>query len=317
MQLVLIVTSGEQLGRKLHLRGGQQASVGKSELTDFSFPDDPEMADHHFRLDCNPKGCTIGCYDDAQNILVNGSAVTMSAIYHDDLVMAGTTQFRVVAHGPFAMRPPESNSDGPGEDSTVKSNGQESNRLHTLGEICLLLKLEQEVEEIAAKHETFTPFIQELIDEGQFQAAVRIEAHRLPKPESVWWGCYCLRRIVQPQLSPEELAALNAAEAWALDPIPERSRDAETAATACKSRGPGVFLAYAAFWSGESIGPAESEAVPPDDKLTGQAVFAALVLAAYAGEKPDAAGRFRGFLRVGEKLAAGELKIAPLASEGQ
>ena len=65
----------------------------------------------------------------------------------------------------------------------------------------------------------------------------------------------------------------------------------------------------AAFWSGGSIVPAELNAVPPDDKLTGQAVTSSLMIAAVSGDPTKAKERYRSFLAKAPDIASGKIPL--------
>jgi hypothetical protein len=110
-----------------------------------------------------------------------------------------------------------------------------------------------------------------------------------------------VRKLLGQSLQPDDQAALDAAEAWAAEPDEPRRRAAETAANACKVKGPAACLALGAFWSGGSLAPENLDPVPPPGTATAKAVAGALLMAAPYGAPSQAPRRYREFLEEGRQ----------------
>jgi len=110
-------------------------------------------------------------------------------------------------------------------------------------------------------------------------------AHLMPRRETVWWGCQCVRAIQG------ESPGLAAAEAWVRDPQEKTRRAALDLGNAGDKRRAASWLAMAAGYSGGDIGPADRKPlspahpqiiappVPAAPHMTASAVGAALALA--------------------------------------
>jgi hypothetical protein len=107
--------------------------------------------------------------------------------------------------------------------------------------------------------------------------AILFAALTLPKRESVWWGCICVRgmRLIDPKVQ----EGLVAAEAWAHNPEEDERRAAGLIAEAHNFTGPGAWIAFAAFTSGGSLSDAGLQAVPPPSDACARSVFAAIMQA--------------------------------------
>ena len=99
MQLVLQRIEGEHAGRRIVLRPGQAASVGRTEQADFSFPDDPEMSAVHFSVRCVDRQWRIDDLNSTGGTWVNGQRVSQEWLGHADQVRAGRSLFVVQLGG--------------------------------------------------------------------------------------------------------------------------------------------------------------------------------------------------------------------------
>jgi len=107
--------------------------------------------------------------------------------------------------------------------------------------------------------------------------AVLFAALTLPKRESVWWGCLCIRGL---KLDDEKVrAGLSAAEDWVRKPEEDQRRKAGAVAEELNFAGPGAWIAFAAFTSGGSLAPAGLQVVPPPADACGRSVYAAILQA--------------------------------------
>ncbi|MFT8247004.1 DUF6931 family protein [Roseomonas sp. BN140053] len=147
--------------------------------------------------------------------------------------------------------------------------------------------------------------VDRLEQSGRLQEASRLVAHALPKREAVWWACMCARAIPFPEATPDDLAALEAAEAWVRQPEEAQRRAAMAAAEKSGFRSAEAWAAVGAFWSGGSMAPPESPAVPPAEHLTGVAIAGAVTLAAVRNPPQRAQERFARFLAAARDIANG------------
>jgi len=109
-------------------------------------------------------------------------------------------------------------------------------------------------------------------------------AQLMPRRETVWWGCQCVRAIQG------ESPGLAAAETWVRDPQERTRRAALDIGNAGDKRRAATWLALAAGYSGGDIGPADRKPlfpahpqiiappVPAAPHMTASAIDAALAL---------------------------------------
>ena len=144
-----------------------------------------------------------------------------------------------------------------------------------------------------------------LQDAGRLTDAARVAANALPKREAVWWACMCARAVPDPKQTPEDIAALDAAEAWVRRPDEKSRRAAMAAAEAAKFRSTEAWAAVGAFWSGGSLAPEGLAEVPPAEHLTGGAITGAVLLAAVRHLPERQEERFARFLGAARDIAQG------------
>ena len=126
-------------------------------------------------------------------------------------------------------------------------------------------------------------FIDRLCSEGLHSDAVDILTHLLPKQYSIAWGCECLQELnAHGTAAPADVAALSVTKRWLADPSEENRRAAIEIADRLRYQGPGAWLAAAAGWTAGSMLPAGQPEVPVAPTLTGDAIGAAVRLAAAA-----------------------------------
>ena len=174
----------------------------------------------------------------------------------------------------------------------------------TAAEVCG--KYEQAAEVLPLLSEGMSPraFLDKLVEEDRLLEANRFLAHALPKREAVWWACLCARDAI-PDSDETAAELVSLAETWVRKPTDENRRTAMTAAEEAGFDSPASWAAAAAFWSGDSLAPPDLPPVAPSDELTGTAVAAVGLLAAYSGDPVTAPDRFRAFLDKGLDVAQG------------
>lgn len=148
-------------------------------------------------------------------------------------------------------------------------------------------------------------FIKQLVQKNLFFDAVKFLAHALPKREAIWWACLAVKKSLPDSAPAPQLAALNAAEQWAIAPSEEKRLLAKAWSEKTGQKSAASWAATAAFWSGGSIAkPGEPDMMPPP-YLYAHAVAGAISMAAFDVNKDNAAEPFKLFIRQGLDLAAG------------
>lgn len=143
--------------------------------------------------------------------------------------------------------------------------------------------------------------------DGRRADAADFLGQALPRFEAVAWAAQTVRDAApQAPSSTPQARALRAALFWVQDPSETRRRAAFEAASACDPKGPEAMAAYAAFFSGGSMAPAELQAVPAPKHATGRLAAGAVKMATLTLDKDGAA--LDRALDAGATLAAEGLK---------
>jgi hypothetical protein len=158
-------------------------------------------------------------------------------------------------------------------------------------------------------HASPADFLDRLMGAGHLADAVRFLAQALPAREAVWWSCLAARlaqRDADAQATGAQVqAAQRAAESWVFQPSEDNRRLAHASAQATDFQSPASWAAMAAFWSGGSMAPPSAPAVPVPAGLVGQAVSAAVILAAVQHRPEQAPVRLAELLEDGLDIARG------------
>lgn len=274
MRVTLHVLSGPSTGRRIRLQTGQVGRFGRTEWSDFSFPDDESLAEVHFLLKCDPAGLRLRDLQTPTGTQLNGQKVAEAEVHAGDEITAGATRFLVEIDGRGAMSADIDRHSASGKNSSADGT------TITAAKICEAVELEDEGRSLLADDQTPQEFASLLAERGLFRDAVRFTAAWLPKRDAVLWGCRCVREFLGEKLSTEDDAAIQIAERWSAEPTEKLRRDAERIAEQIDDRTPVGWLAMAVFWSGGSLAPPDNDPVPPAGHLTAAAVTAALLLTA-------------------------------------
>lgn len=312
MQLTLQITTGPHTGRKVLLRSGQVARVGRTEWADFSFPRDTDLADVHFAVQCQLSGARLRKLAADRPLAVNSQEVSEAELQPGDIIHAGQSSFQVAFDGQTI---PSGNNrtiaggsvaaaGALGAAAAVASADEAGEKQPTATEIAEYLEMSDDALAVAATVKTGPELIVALAKEGEFANAVRVQAHLLPKRHCIWWGILSVEEACGDGLKFMDAAARDSARTWVEDPSELHRRQCDAAAGKTKLDGPGSWLAMAAFWSGGSLMPPEMNPVPPDERLTGQAVTNSLMIAAVAGDPTKAKLRYRAFLAKAPQVAS-------------
>ena len=300
MRIRFEVIAGPDPGRLIHLQEGLVARFGKTDWADFSFPADAGMADSHFLIDCRQQRCVLHALDSAPT-QVNAAVVETQELSDGDQVLAGQTEFRVHVDGVF--RGAEETAPGVTRDAIALAAAA-----LTLTELCERLKLGGHAPAIAATAGDLPALCGGLVAVGDYQQALQVRGYTLGHRPSVAWGCYCVEQTLPGQLVGAQRESHRAAAAWVQAPSPSTCRAAEAAAVKTGYKGPGGWLAAAAFWCGDSLAPADAvNPIPPADTLASRAVAGALTITLGAApDKTTPAARCAAWLTIAEQIVSGE-----------
>jgi len=95
LRVVLEIPAGPFTGRKIELRLGQTASVGRTSRAQYAIPHDALLASVHFVLEWEGDICRIRDLASVSGLLVNGYRVTRTPLRQGDEIVAGSTTFFV------------------------------------------------------------------------------------------------------------------------------------------------------------------------------------------------------------------------------
>lgn len=314
MQIRLQITAGPETGRKVSLKSGQIARIGRTEWADFSFPGDAALAEVHFAVQCQSQGARVRLLAADQKLLVNDQPVTEADLKHGDRIQAGKSTFTLQFDGhaePVATTAAVAVGGAvvAAGAAAAAASAPEPPKEPTAEEIAEYLQLSEEVKGVAKTVKTGPELVATLASKRKFVPAIRVQAHLLPKRHGVFWGFLCVQAVFQGKLPAKEQAAADAAEQWVRDPSEIRRYECEAAAEATTYDLSGSWVATAAFWSGGSLTPPDQPEVPPDERLTGQALTSALMIAAVHQDPGQDADRYQLFLKTAQQLASGAIPL--------
>ncbi len=308
MQVILTIQSEFGGGKRTVLRDGQVLRIGRTSWADFSVPEDGEMADIHFAVECRGSQCTLRSLQTESATQCNGEDVTDCSLQDGDRITAGKTTFRIQIEG--APSPIVESEIADGEDSEEEEMPVNSGFAHvenpSAAEIATACELSDEAAPLINDKTVPREFVENLIAGGQFRDAIAFLVYALPQREAVWWSAACAETSRKGTAGGREITAIAAARKWAADPTEENRRAAEAIAMADVNGTPAGYSALAAFFSGGSIAPPDLPEVPPDEHLTAQTVAAAIPLAAAPGDPLTIDDRLRHLLDLGIAIADGE-----------
>ena len=135
--------------------------------------------------------------------------------------------------------------------------------------------------------------------------ATRVLAHALPKREAVWWACMCAAHTAPTALPEADRKVRELAESWVRQQSMDFARAAMDEAKLAGFQSPEAWAGVAAFWSGDSLAPADAPIVPPPPHLTGLAVAGAVALASVRTDAARQPQRLAMFLQSAQDIAAG------------
>lgn len=170
--------------------------------------------------------------------------------------------------------------------------------------VCERFELSEGAQAISPEGLTPEQFLGRLIEGEHFADAANFLAHALPVREAVWWAATSTRAAAA-EMDAKNAQVLSLAERWVREPTDDNRYAAFAAAQEAGLNSPASFVGVAAYMSGKSIAPAELEAVPPPEGVTGTMAACAVILSAVTPDPLQATDKYRQFLAKGMEIAAG------------
>ncbi|MCO8121538.1 FHA domain-containing protein [Stieleria sp. TO1_6] len=294
MRVILQVTSGPSQGRRIPLQSGERARFGRSDTADVCFPDDLEMADVHFELQCHGDHCIVRDLNAVDATFLNSVAVSEAAVADGDQIVAGQTQLLTSFEGQFVQTPGAVKDPVPDPEPPKLS----------AAELCQLTDLEERSLELFRPSHSPEEFVRVLIENKQFADAVRILSLYLSKRQAILWAARAVDGVFPRELSVDEQSALDITLEWLQDSSDKNRRAAMAIAEAMDFDNAASCVAAAAFWSEGSMLPEEFDEVLPEETLSGKMVAAALMMTATEGQPATIPARYQEILKIGQEVLA-------------
>jgi hypothetical protein len=146
-------------------------------------------------------------------------------------------------------------------------------------------------------------FLDALVANQKFSAAIDFVAHALPAREAIWWGCLCFQYAFGDKLTGADGAACLAAALWVSQPDEEHRIAAQAPADAAGPQSSAGQLARAACLTGGSLAPPKLPVKPPSPFAPAKAVAVSVKLASLRGDKAKLAFRQKSFVELGIGVA--------------
>lgn len=300
MRVILQVTAGPAQGRQIPLQSGERARFGRSDVADVCFPEDMEMSEVHFELECQTDQCLVRDMTGSSGTFLNDQQVAEAAIVDGDQIVAGQTQLRTVVKG----------QSGDTESKSVDTEDEPVQPKLSAIELCQMTELEEESLQLFRPNHTPEEFIRVLTENKLYADAIRILTLYLPKRQTIYWVYRGVQDVFPRDLVNEERNAMEAAMAWLKDSSEPNRRAAMAIAEKLEFANAASCVAAAACWSEGSMAPAEFAEVPPDPKLTAQVAAAGLMMTATEGDTETIDDRYRQLLEIGKQILSGELELS-------
>ncbi len=123
----------------------------------------------------------------------------------------------------------------------------------------------------------------------------------LPARERVWWACFGARHSPDFGSTPDNDAAVVAAEAWVANHTESNRYRAFEAAQLVRPGAAANCAAMAAFASGRSMAPAGEKVFPPPPGLDAQLAAGAVIVASIAEGVENTPQRYLFFIEQGKR----------------
>jgi hypothetical protein len=298
VQATLQILAGPETGRRIFLKSGQVASFGRTEWSDFSFPYDHRLADVHFSIETTDDAVTLSDLSQGQGVQIDGQKLTTCQLRSGQKIKAGNMIFAIGTELLF-----ETSGAGP---VSVGPRIEQVATPVSARKVCESVELSELAGDLLDDAIDVPTYIDKLTGAELLVDALRVLATWLSKRKAVWWGADCVESTCADRLQ-AQAALLTMTRSWVRDPTEVNRRATLDAAETADTRLPACWLARAAAWSGGSLSPPGLPVVPPDERLTAQALTGALLLAAVFIDPAQCAGNYRKFIEQGKQLATTKL----------
>lgn len=299
MQIILQITGGPSVGRKMRVHPDRITRCGCSIDADLGFPHDQAMEDMHFEFRCDGDQLLIRDLGTPTGTFLNDQKISgPSEVQDQDSISAGRTVLKVALDR--SVRPVAAPAAAAAAGvAAVQAAPKEKTAI----ELCKPLDLEDASRDILDDSMTPLEYVQALAEHKQFTDAIKVLAFSMESRKAIWWAYQAVREHAADLLIPDDLIAFNAVYDWICTPDDRNRRSAMETGQAAEFEGPGSWLAAAAFWSGESIAPPDLPKVPPDPTLVSQAVMVSMILSATLARPRDMQGLYAEVLAFGLDFA--------------
>lgn len=175
----------------------------------------------------------------------------------------------------------------------------------TASEICARLYLDKAALGLLRPGMSPRAFVNALVEQEQYLAAIDFLAHALPSRDAIWWGCLSLQRTCGAKLEPWERRAFRITVQWVLQPNETNRAAAKQPAEVLGPASAAGNLAAAANQTGGSAGPPQGPPVPPSPFAPARAVAVAIKVASAKCEATEIEGTQRSLIGLGLAIAEG------------
>ena len=175
----------------------------------------------------------------------------------------------------------------------------------TAAEVCARFYLDKKPMQLLKPGMAPRDYIEALVENKEYLAAMDFVAHALPHRHSIWWGCLCLQHTCGTKLEPWERVAAKTAVLWILQPNEANRVAAKHPADVLGLGSPAGALASAANQTGGSLAPPNMPLVAPSPFAPARAVAIAVKVASTKGDPPSIARTQHALIELGVAVAEG------------
>lgn len=181
-------------------------------------------------------------------------------------------------------------------------------------DLAALAEVDEETRKSFAPGALHRAVVQQLVHQGKFAEAVRMVAFAMPRREGVWWAWVSAKRSTDAETPAPIKASLEATERWIAQPTDANRRHAFELAQQADIGTAAGCAGAAAFFSGESVAPANVQAVPPGPHDASKMIAGAVLLSVLSKEPEKAPEKFLAAIQQGLDVIT-KIKLWP-ADEG-
>lgn len=250
------------------LRDGQVARFGRSDWADFPFPEDSQLADVHFEVDCSDQRVILTALSPSHPLSLRGTPVSKTELVTNDVVVAGGSEFLFSIEG-------QNSSDNTKSTEAVEL----SSTPDLVGKRAEYLELSEVSQEESVQFDRFITFGEHLNLKRRWADAFLWIAFHADKREAIVWTLQLIEPVQEHlSLKPNQTKALDLVRTWLQTPTDVIRKECNSYAANLGWRGVGVWLACAVGSSGGSMAPDGFEVVSPDPRATARWIRACLLV---------------------------------------